>query len=114
MLGHANDHPQIIDASTQAGFAKLAEAGLLGPALARRLIEATRLVRQVQGMLRLTAAPAFDADGGTEGLQASLARAAGMADFAALRDALAASAKAVHEIFLDTIEEPARKLAAGK
>ena len=54
----------------------------------------------------------FDADSGTEGLQASLARAAGMDDFATLRSTLAASAGEVYEIFLDTIEEPARKLGA--
>ena len=102
----------MLDGATQAAFAKLAKAGLIGASLARRLIEATRLVRQVQGMLRLTVGPAFDADSGTEGLKASLARAAGMADFAALRDALAASAQEVHEIFIDTIEEPARKLSA--
>ena len=35
-----------------------------------------------------------------------------MADFAALKGALAASAREVHEIFIDTIEEPARKLGA--
>jgi hypothetical protein len=64
-------------------------------------------------MLRLTAGPAFDADSGTEGLRASLARAAGMDDFATLRGALAASAQEVHEIFIDTIEEPARKLGAN-
>jgi hypothetical protein len=63
-------------------------------------------------MLRLTVGPAFDADSGTEGLKASLARAAGMADFAALRGALIASAGEVHEIFIDTIEDPARKLVA--
>ncbi|MCH8926531.1 MAG: bifunctional [glutamine synthetase] adenylyltransferase/[glutamine synthetase]-adenylyl-L-tyrosine phosphorylase [Proteobacteria bacterium] len=112
LLRHAHDHPQIIDASTQAVFAKLAEAGLLGPSLARRLIAATRLIRQVQGMLRLTAAPAFDADSGTEGLKASLARAAGMADFASLRETLIATAAEVHEVFIDRIEAPARALGA--
>ena len=113
MLRHAQAHPEVLDGSTQAAFAKLARAGLIGANLARRLIEATLLVRQVQGMLRLTAGPAFDADSGTEGLQASLARAAGMDDFTALRGALAASAQEVHEIFIDTIEEPARKLGAN-
>ena len=33
-----------------------------------------------------------------------------MADFAALKGALIASAQEVHEIFIDTIEEPARRL----
>ena len=112
LLRHAQAHPEVLDGSTQAAFAKLAKAGLIGSNLAQRLIEATRLVRQVQGMLRLTVGPAFDADSGTEGLQASLARAAGMADFAALHDALAARAAEVHETFIDTIEEPARALGA--
>ncbi len=112
LLKHAHDHPQILDTSTQAVYDKLARAGLLGPSLARRLIEATRLVRQVQGMLRLTAAPAFDADSGSEALQASLARAAGMPDFASLRRALIASAAEVHEVFIDMVEEPARALGA--
>jgi glutamate-ammonia-ligase adenylyltransferase len=110
LLRHAEAHPEVLDGSTQAAFAKLAKAGLIGSSLAQRLIEATRLVRQVQGMLRLTVGPAFDADSGTEGLQVSLARAAGMADFAALKGALIASAQEVHEIFIDTIEEPARRL----
>ncbi len=113
LLRHAQAHPEVLDGSTQAAFAKLAKAGLIGANLAQRLIEATRLVRQVQGMLRLTVGPAFDADSGTEGLKASLARAAGMADFKALHDALAASAQEVHEIFIDTIEDPARKLGAA-
>ena len=85
----------------------------MGPALAERLIEATRLVRQIQGMLRLTAAPAFDADTGGEGLQASLARAAGMADFAALRAALIATTQVVHEVFIEMSEEPARAAGAS-
>jgi glutamate-ammonia-ligase adenylyltransferase len=112
LLRHAQAHPELLDGSTQAVFAKLAKAGLIGPARAQRLIETTRLVRQVQGMLRLTVGPAFDADTGTEGLKASLAHAAGMDNFAALRNALIASAREVHEIFIDTIEEPARKLGA--
>ena len=111
-LRHAHNHPEILDSSTQAVFAKAAEAGVLGPALAGRLIEATRLIRQVQGMLRLTAGPAFDADTGTEGLQESLARAAGMPDLTTLRSSLIATAQTVHEVFIEMIEEPAKDAAA--
>ncbi len=35
-----------------------------------------------------------------------------MADFKSLRGALAAGAAEAHEIFIDTIEEPGRKLGA--
>ena len=112
MLKHAPEHPELLGGSTQEVFAGLARAGHLEATSARRLIEATRLVRQVQGMLRLTAAPAFDADRGSESLQASLARAAGMADFAALRESLIAGAQEVHEVFIEMIEEPALALGA--
>ncbi|MFQ5467071.1 MAG: hypothetical protein ACE5DS_02940, partial [Kiloniellaceae bacterium] len=111
LLRHAHDHPELCDGSTEAAFAKLAAAGLLGAARAKRLIHGTRLMRQVQGTLRLAAAPAFDADTGTKSLQASLARAAGLADFAALRDTLVATAEGVYDVFVETIEAPAR--AAG-
>ncbi len=110
ILRHAQDRPDIIDGSTQGAFAKLAAAGLLDPARAKVLIEATRLMRQVQGMLRLVAAPAFDADTGTPALQTSLARAAGMTDFACLREGLESTARNVHAIFSEMIEEPARAL----
>ena len=107
LLRHAHAHPRILDGATQAAFAKLAGAGLLGGSLAQRLIDATRLFRQVQGLLRLTVGPAFDADSGTDGLQASLARAADMADFATLRDRMVGTAQTVHEVFVEMIEAPA-------
>jgi len=114
LLRHAPAHPEILDGATQRAFAKLAGAKLLGGTLARRLIEATRLVRQIQGMLRLTVGPAFDADSGTDGLKASLARAAGMSDFAALRATLVSTAQMVHEVFVEMVEEPAQAAAARR
>jgi glutamate-ammonia-ligase adenylyltransferase len=111
ILRHAHDHPDVVDGSTQAAFAKLSGAGVIGGELARRLIEATRLMRQVQAMLRLIAAPAYDADAGSESVKSSLARSAGMGDFAALRDALVTTAQTVQDVFVDMIEEPARALA---
>lgn len=112
ILRHARTAPSVIDGSTQGAFAKLAAAGNLGPALAQRLSEATRLMRQVQGMLRLIAAPAFDADSGTASLKAALATAGGRPDFDSLRAALVATARDVHEIFVELIEEPAREAGA--
>jgi glutamate-ammonia-ligase adenylyltransferase len=111
ILRHARQDPALIEGSTQRAFAKLAETGILDADRAKTLIEATRLIREVQGMLRLIAAPAFDADQGTESLKASLARAAGLSDFDTLRTALQKTAETVHGIFVDMIEEPARRLA---
>ncbi len=110
ILRHAQAHPEIIDGSTQGAFAKLVEAGLLDRARGKTLIEATRLMRQVQGMLRLVATPAFDADSGTPALKTSLARAAGLADFATLRETLETTAAAVAAIFTEMIVEPAGAL----
>ena len=111
LLRHASAHPEILDPSTQAVYGNLAGAGLLAPAVAETLIQATRLMRQIQGMLRLTISPAFDADTGPASLQASLARAAGLGDFAALRSRLIATAESAGRIFVEMIEAPAR--AAG-
>lgn len=113
ILRHAQASPSVIDGSTQGAFAKLAAAGAIGPALAQRLIEATRLMRQVQGMLRLLAAPAFDADSGTASLKAALAHAGGQQDFDGLRAALAGTAQDIHQIFIELIEEPARQAGAN-
>ncbi|HSR70948.1 MAG TPA: bifunctional [glutamine synthetase] adenylyltransferase/[glutamine synthetase]-adenylyl-L-tyrosine phosphorylase, partial [Kiloniellales bacterium] len=112
VLRHASEHPEILDGATAAVFAKAARAGFIGSTLAQRLIATTRLMREVQGMLRLTAAPAFDADSGSASLQSMLTRATGMESFSALRDALVTQAQIAHEVFVETIEEPAKALAA--
>ncbi len=106
-LRHAHDHPQVLARRPDLAFAGLAEAGVLGGAAAQQLIDAITLVRAVQGFLRLTAGARFDEAEATEGLKASLARAAGCADFAALKDRLLATAQGVLEVYEDMIEAPA-------
>ena len=102
----------MIDASTQQAFAKLAEAGLIGRSLGGRLIEATRLMRQVQSFLRLTVGRDFDEAAAPEALKASLAAAAGAADLPALRDRLITTAQIVREAYGEIIGEPAKAAAA--
>jgi hypothetical protein len=65
-------------------------------------------MRQVQGMLRLTVGPAFDADQLPQSLQAALARGAGLEDFATLRTRLIETACEVEATYADIIEKPAR------
>jgi glutamate-ammonia-ligase adenylyltransferase len=110
-LRHSEAHPEVLDRSTQNAFAMLAKAGVLGTSLAGRLIAATRLIRQVQGFLRLTVSEAFDEEAAPEGLKSALARATGAADFAALKADLFGTAQAAHEAFVEIIEEPARHLS---
>ena len=54
----------------------------------------------------------FDEAAATEGLKASLARAAGSADFAALKDRLLATAQGVLEVYEHLIESPAAEARA--
>ena len=113
LLRHATGRPDLLDPSTQGAFRRLAEAGLLPRDLARRLVEATRLMSQVQGFLRLTLDDDFDPAGAPNDLKAALARAAGCADFPALEERLLHHAQIVYEAFREIIEEPARDLAAS-
>jgi glutamate-ammonia-ligase adenylyltransferase len=113
-LRHGQGHPEVLDPSTEGAFAKLAAAGLLGASLAARLIEAVRLMRQVQGFLRLTVTGPFDEAAAPEGLKATLARAAGASDFAALKETLIATAQVAHEAFVELVVEPAREAAAQR
>ncbi len=111
-LRHVHEHPEVIDASTQRAFAKLAGAGLIGHALGGRLIEAARLMRQVQSFLRLTVGRDFDEAAAPEALKASLAAAAGAADLPALRDRLITTAQIVREAYGEIIGVPAAAAAA--
>lgn len=113
-LRHAHEAPSILATSTQAAFAKLEAAGIIDSPLATALIEATRFFRQVQGCLRLTVGPAFDADSLPEALQSTLARAAGMSDFMALRSRLLRTSEAVHQVFIERLEAPAEALEAAE
>ncbi len=112
-LRHAATHSEILDSSTQRVFEKLAERELLNAETARRLVAATRLVRQVQGLLRLTVGPAYDADSLPDGLQISFANAAGAGSFAALRQDLTETAAYVNTTFAELIDRPAEDLGAG-
>ena len=110
-LRHAAEQPDILDRSTERAFAKLARAGLLGESIAQRLAEATHLFRQLQAFLRLTVGEAFDEASAPDGLAASLARAGGADDLAALKERVITTAQVVHEVFVELIDEPAHDAA---
>ncbi len=111
-LRHARDHPRALAARADLAFARLAEAGVLGSASAQQLIDAIMLVCAIQGFLRVTTGAHFDEAAATEGLKASLAQAAGCADFAALKDRLLATAQGVLEVYEHMIETPAAEARA--
>jgi glutamate-ammonia-ligase adenylyltransferase len=105
-LIHAPAHPDVVDGHTQGAFARLAEAGVLDRAVADELVAATRLMRQIQGTLRLTAGETFDEQHAPEGVRRRLAAVVGEPDFDAVRARLVATAERVRHIFADTIETP--------
>ncbi|WP_037256013.1 bifunctional [glutamine synthetase] adenylyltransferase/[glutamine synthetase]-adenylyl-L-tyrosine phosphorylase [Rhodovibrio salinarum] len=105
-LTHAQDTAEVIDGNTQAAFDKLAQAGKLDRDLADELIAATRFMRQIQGIQRLTAGQAVDEDTAPEGVRQRLAQAVGASDFADLRDKLVATAERVRHIFAEIVETP--------
>ena len=106
-LRHAAEHPEVLHPSTQEAFGRLAEAGLLDPGEAARLSAATRLMRRVQLLMRLTVGDTFDEESAPEGLKTLLARACEEQSFLGLRGHLLATAEGVYDVFRRLIEEPA-------
>lgn len=113
-LRHAHDHPDILDTGTVTAYNKLAAAGLLDRDIADDLIEATRLWRRLQGLLRLTMENASLPDQFPAPLRATLAAAAGAVDFAALEAKVRETADRVCDYYNSLIEEPADAIRATK
>ncbi len=93
---------------------RLGRAGFVDADTARFLIDANRLWRNVQGVLRLTVAGTFDEAEAPVGLKTTLARAAGAASFAALKDEMNATAEKVRALFTELIEDPAKGVPGGE
>jgi len=113
-LRHAHEHPDILDTGTVTAYNKLAAAGLLERDMADHLIEATRLWRRLQGLLRLTMENASLPDQFPAPLRATLAAAAGAVDFAALEAKVRETADRVCDYYDALIEEPANAIRATK
>ena len=111
-LRHAKAQPRVLDPSTQGALAKLAEAGVIGGALATRLIETVTLLRALQNHLRLTVGEDFDEETAPAGLKAALAKAGGAESFEALKDKLITALQTAHEAFVEIIEAPAKEAVA--
>ena len=105
-LAHAADHPEVLDPDTLAVFAAAARAGLLGADDARTLIAATRLMRRLRGLLKLTIDGARVESEAPEGLRIALARGCGARDFTALRDRLLAVEERVRALYDRLIAQP--------
>jgi glutamate-ammonia-ligase adenylyltransferase len=110
-LCHAHDKPGVLASSTQDAFQNLASEGVLPEKEAKALIEANRLLRRIQGFLRLSAGTDFTEKGAPEGQKAALARACGVDDFAGVRRAMKTAVKTGKKAYEAHIAEPARNSA---
>ena len=103
-LAHAARYPELIGGSTAAVIGKLGARGLIDPRNAERLVEAARLMINIQGLLRLTISGAFDETEAPDALRAALARAGGAPDMAGLRDRLLAAQRSVRDAYREHVE----------
>jgi len=107
VLLNAHAHPEIIDGNTRIAFQKMSRAGVIKCTIAKELIEATQLMRDVQGLLRQTTHEVFDEDAAPEGLRAALAATTEEGSFEILRGKLLAMEEKVFFHFRQFIEIPA-------
>jgi glutamate-ammonia-ligase adenylyltransferase len=106
-LRHAHDHDAILSANTVDAFERLGAAGLLKPEDRAALVDASRLMRRVRGMLRLTVDGAQVEAQASQGLRTALARAGEAADFDELRAKLLAAQTQVRTIYARIIGDAA-------
>jgi glutamate-ammonia-ligase adenylyltransferase len=104
MLRGAPRAPWVLSPNTAEAFERLGAAGVLTPRMAAELAEAARLWQQIQAMLRLTVDQDFNENTASDGLKAALVRAAGQADFTALRERVHLTAQRVRAAYRDIVE----------
>ena len=109
-LRHASDHGEVLSANTIDAFERLGALGLINPEDRAALVDASRLMRRVRGMLRLTVDGAQVETHASVGLRTALARAGEAADFDSLRQKLLTAQADVRAIYARIIDEPAAKL----
>jgi glutamate-ammonia-ligase adenylyltransferase len=113
-LRHAPDttdhHQTILSANTTDALQLLSAASVLDKKTADTLIQAMRLWRNVQGVVRLSVGENFERPVLPEGCQNFIAEVCGFDHFDELRDQIAENAARCHTIFQRLIEEPASLL----
>jgi glutamate-ammonia-ligase adenylyltransferase len=105
-LYHGHAHPEVLATKTADALTALHGAGVLDSDTAVRLIQAERLWRTIQGMLRFTFEGSFDEDAAPMGLKSALVRATGMDDFNDLKLNMTNTAGWVRATFLALIGKP--------
>jgi glutamate-ammonia-ligase adenylyltransferase len=102
-LRHADENPQVLSTNTIAALGHLAKAGALGEPDAEALIASAKLEHALTQALRIALDGPLDAQTATPGLQALLARAGEVKDFAVLQKLLADLQARARQIFESTL-----------
>jgi glutamate-ammonia-ligase adenylyltransferase len=103
MLLHGALRPEVLHPNTGKALRTLARHGLLAPEHARRLVEAGRLWRALQGYLRLTTGGGFEEAHAPDPLRASLARVGGAGGYEDLTKKMGETARQVRGIFEELV-----------
>lgn len=106
-LRHAHETPDVLNTGTVGAFRQLAANDLLSTQTADTLIEATRIWRRVQGLLRLTLDSSAEPKSFPQPLKRLLADAGQKANFEDLETELRSTAEMVYEHFRQIIDIPA-------
>jgi glutamate-ammonia-ligase adenylyltransferase len=109
VLREAAHSPQLLCRNTEQALRSLGEAGVLSPTARRELLDALKLLRDVQALLTLLRGRLSDAEVFSETDAATLARCAGAVDFASLDADITAATGRVRGWYERLIEEPARR-----
>ena len=108
-LRHAAAHPGVLAPNTADALARLAASGVLDGGVATELVEAARLWRRLQGVLRLAFGGASGGGGASAGRRDFMAHLAGARNFTDLERRCIDVAARVRAHFTAIIEEPARR-----
>jgi glutamate-ammonia-ligase adenylyltransferase len=106
-LREAARHPEILSPETGTVFERLSEAGIVTAAEAEELITATRLMRRLQALLRLTVGVSREEKLYPTGLREALAKLAAVATFDEVRERLLATEARVRDYYDKTVQQPA-------
>jgi len=105
-LREAHRHPQVLNGNTAEAFLALGRVGVLADEEAAFLAAATRIWRNLQGLLRLTVGRSFDPEAAPEALKRRLARTGRAVDFPSLERNLEKVGDTVRAAFANHIGEP--------
>ena len=113
-LRHAHEQPHILDTGTVSAYRNLAAASIIPQETADELIEATRLWRRLQGLLRLTLDGPADPSSFPPPLKQRLAEAGQTSSFDSLEAEIHRIASLAYGHFSAIVDTPAAQIRAKR